>query len=85
MNEELIGTLEETARPLSMTVSLSRKINLGNYESAEVFVSVSGVTAETTEEEVAALLANRVVWDALKEELREKTREVLRAHEEKWR
>lgn len=64
--------------PLTMTVSLSRKINLGNYESADVFVSVSGATAETTAAEVTALLSNRVVWDALKEELATKCAEAKR-------
>lgn len=54
---------------LTLSVSLSRKVNLGNYESADVFVSVSGASADTTAEEVAALLSNRIVWDALKAEL----------------
>ena len=61
---------------LTFSVSLSRKINLGNYESADVFVSVSGATAETTQEEVTQLLSNRIVWDALKDELGRRVNEV---------
>lgn len=40
----------------TVTVSLSRRVNLGNYESADVFMSVNGVTMETTEEDINALL-----------------------------
>lgn len=48
---------EHPENGLSLSVSVSRKINLGNYESADVFLSVSGVTAQTTEAEVDELLA----------------------------
>lgn len=48
---------ENTTVPLSISLSVSRKVNLGNYESADAFVSISGVTAETTEEEMDALIA----------------------------
>lgn len=41
---------------LTATVSLSRKVNLGGYESADVFLSISGVSAETTQGEIDSLL-----------------------------
>ena len=42
--------------PLSLSLSLSRKINLGNFESADVFLSLSGITVDTTEAEMDELL-----------------------------
>lgn len=41
---------------LSLSLSVSRKINLGNFESADVFFSLSGITAETTDAEIDELL-----------------------------
>ena len=37
-------------------MSLSRKVNTGNYNSADVFVSVSGIGPTTTQEEIDAIL-----------------------------
>ena len=45
---------------LSASVSVSMKVNLGNYQSADVFVSLSGVTPETTEDEMDALITGNV-------------------------
>lgn len=42
---------------LRATVSLSFKANLGNYQSADVFVSVSGITSETADEEIDEMLS----------------------------
>lgn len=42
--------------PIKATISMSRKLNLGNYESADVFISIGGITHDTTEEDVIALL-----------------------------
>ena len=65
------------APPLTMSLSLSRKINTGNYESVDVFVSVSGITAETTEAEIEQLLGSRIAWDAIRHDLRAKSEEVI--------
>lgn len=66
------------AAPLSTTASLSWKINLGNYESADVFVSVSGITEHTTPEEVERLLDNggKIAWEGIKRTIRARADEV---------
>jgi hypothetical protein len=53
---------------LTATLSVSMKVNLGNYESADAFMSVSGITADTTAEEVQELLDGpaKVSYDILK-------------------
>ena len=58
-------------RPLSVTLSISMKVNLGNYESADAFLSISNVTAETTDDEIVDVLDGpaRIAYDALKARL----------------
>jgi hypothetical protein len=57
---------------LTATISMSRKVNLGNYESADAFLSVGGIALETTEEDVIALLDGPVkeTFEILKTRLR---------------
>jgi len=59
-------------KPLSMTLSVSMRVNLGNYEHADAFMSISNVTQETTPEEMHALLdgPGRIAYEVLKEKLR---------------
>ena len=47
--------MSETTVP-TISISMSRKLNLGNYESADVFVCLSGVPAGASEDEIQALL-----------------------------
>lgn len=50
------------------TISLSMKINLGNYESAEAFISLSNINEQTTQEEIDRLLDGnmKIGYDSLK-------------------
>jgi hypothetical protein len=52
------------------TVSMSRKINMGNYESCDVFVSLNGVRAGMTPEQLAPLLnTTKIAWDLVRAQL----------------
>lgn len=54
----------------TIAVSLSWKRNLGNYNSAEGFISMSGIKAGMTAEEMAPLLdTGKIAWDMIKDEL----------------
>lgn len=44
---------------LRLCVKLSRKVNLGNYQSADVDMIVSGIAPSTTEEEIDALVTGQ--------------------------
>ncbi|MFN0131260.1 MAG: hypothetical protein ACKVW3_01815 [Phycisphaerales bacterium] len=61
--------MNEVSGPgLTATLSVARKVNLGNYESAEVFLSISGITAETTADEIDDMLQGgpALAYDALR-------------------
>lgn len=63
-----MSTSDETVRT---SVSLSMKVNLGNYESAELWLSVSNVGADTTEEEIeAALDTGKLAYDRIRGRMR---------------
>lgn len=48
--------MEET-QEMRISVSISRKINLGNYESADVFMAVSNIEPGASKEEIDEALA----------------------------
>lgn len=61
----------------SVSISADMKVNLGDYNSAGAFVSISGVTAETTEAEMDAALANgKIAWDKLRADLGAKVKQI---------
>lgn len=63
-------TNAETPKP-RIAISVERKINLGNYESATVFLSLSDLTAETTEAEMLeALETQMTAYQLLKERIK---------------
>lgn len=66
--------MPEEAPILTATVSVQMKVNIGNYESADCFISVSGITDYTTADEVASLLDGpaKIAYDALKVRLGER-------------
>jgi len=65
---------------LTATLSISMKVNLGNYESADAFLSLSGITPETTQEEMEELLDGpaRIAYDVLKVRLGQRVAELRR-------
>lgn len=57
----------------TITVSVSRKIGLPNYGSADAFVSVSGIKAGATEAEIKELMdTGKLAWSVLTAALKEK-------------
>lgn len=61
---------------LSLALSLQHKINLGNYESAECFVSVSGVSVNTTPDDIDEILdQSKIVYTKIAESLRAKIKQ----------
>ena len=59
--------------PIKICMSVSRKVNLGNYESGDVFLSLSDVPVGATQEQVEdALQTTKIVWDVLRAEVNRK-------------
>lgn len=57
----------------TVAVSLEMKVNLGNYESAAVFLSVSGLEEGATEQEIAKLLdTGSIAFGVVREAMIEK-------------
>ena len=57
----------------TVSVSVAMKINLGNYESADAFVSVSGLQVGASEAEIAELMdTGKLAWSVLTKALGEK-------------
>ena len=71
------GELLDPKQEPTLSISVEMKINLGNYNSASAFVSMSGLTAETTEDDMDRLLSNgRVAWEKLRADLSAKVTEI---------
>lgn len=59
--------------PIKISMSVSRKVNLGNYESGDVFLALSDVPVGATVEQVEeALQTSKIVWDTLRAEVNQK-------------
>lgn len=64
---------------LSLSISIDRKISDGNYGSAGAFISLSGITAETTQADIDELLngAGALAYKAVASKVNEKVKEQL--------
>lgn len=59
-----------------IAVTIDRKINLGNYESASVGLVLSGVPVGATVEEIDAMLdTGRIMYDQMRARLQEQVTE----------
>jgi len=53
---------------IRISMSVDRKINLGNYESGSVFLSLTNVPVGASREEIeAALVTSKITFDVLKD------------------
>ena len=64
----------------TLAVSLTRKVNLGNYNSAEVFMSVSGIVPGMDEEAIQSLVntEGKIAYQKLADAVNEKVSELLK-------
>jgi hypothetical protein len=61
----------------TVSVSVAMKVNLGNYESADAFISVSGLEAGATEAQIEQLLdTGKLAWGMLTTRLGAKVAEM---------
>lgn len=69
-------TVSEDSEP-RVSVSVAMKVNLGNYESADAFVSVSGLKEGATAAEIEALLdTGKLAWSLMTTRLGAKVAEL---------
>lgn len=62
---------------MTVTLSVSRKVNLGNYESADVFMSINNVPLGARAEDIeAALVTGKITFDLLKVAVTDRAREL---------
>ena len=68
--------MAEITKP-TVAVSVAMKINLGNYESADAFISLSGLEAGATAAEIDELLdTGKLAWVQMSARLQEKVSEL---------
>jgi hypothetical protein len=61
----------------TVSVSVAMKVNLGNYESADAFISVAGLEAGASEAEIEQLLdTGKLAWSMLTTRLTDKVAEM---------
>lgn len=66
-----------------ISVSIKRKINLGSYESVDIFMAVSGVEPGATTEEIEELLVTGdKAFNLLKNRIKEKIQKIKAARKE---
>ena len=72
------GTGVQPAKtPLSVTISLAQKVGLPGYGNAECFLSINNVTAETSPEEMEAMLDQAGLgWSKIAARIRAKVAEI---------
>ena len=72
--------MAEDTRPLTATVSLGRKISDSDFGSFDHFLSIHSITAETTDEEMEAVLeTTRVAFSREVAHMRELIKEARKA------
>lgn len=58
-------------------VSVQMKVNLGNYESADAFLSMQGIDESTTTEQMDALMdQGRIAYEKLRAALKERVSDI---------
>lgn len=66
---------------LTSSASISMKLNLGNFQTVDLFFAVSGIDASTTREEIDALLEGptRQAYESVREHLKARGMEIRKA------
>ena len=65
---------------MTLSVSYTRKVNLGNYESADVFFAVSAIPVGASDEEIAsALVTGELAYEQVKRAVAMRASEIRNA------